>query len=148
MQTRKVKINWTQPRATGNRTGWARSCVALTQLRGARGLVGDYLMPGEQLLEVDTIIVEVKPMGAIDSGLEVARILRVTEDGLQLATFRIYQWRTELVSLREKIQELLEAPQEGYPERYPSECDQSIADGLPTHVLVEALRRRNITSMT
>lgn len=147
MQT-TAKINWTQPTASGHRTGWARTCLALTQIRGARGLVGDYLVPGEQLLELDTLVVEVRPTGALASSVEVARVLRVTEGGLQPATYRVYQWRTELVSLREKLQELLAVPPDGYPERYPSECDQTIADGLPTHVLIESLRRRGITHLT
>jgi hypothetical protein len=119
------------------RTGWARTCVALAGGKGARAIVGEYLTDGEQLLEPGTLIVEVYPDVTTRYQLEFARLWRVmpyseTIGELVQATSRLYNWRTEHVSLREKLAELLAADRDGadigdgteHEREYLTECER------------------------
>jgi len=113
----KLKVIWNRPQVLRH-TGWARTCIALAAGRGARAIVGEYLTEGELLIEEGTLIVEVSPWCSDGTHAEEVRILRVAPSDyapsyLIPATARTYRWRTEHVSLREKLAELLAADCEG-----------------------------------
>jgi hypothetical protein len=133
----KLKVKW-QRSYVANRTGWARTCIALAGGKGARAIVGEYLTEGEQLLERDVLVVSVSPGYDVDNTevVEVQRVVRSRIEPmvgtLEPATARVYMWRTEHVSLREKLAELLAADNDldavgdasSHEREYLTECER------------------------
>lgn len=133
----RLKVTWQRP-SVQSRTGWARTCVALAGGKGARAIVGEYLTEGEQLLERGVLVVSVSP-GYDCENTEVVEVQRVIRSRLEPmvgvlepATARVYMWRTEHVSLREKLAELLAADNDldavgdasSHEREYLTECER------------------------
>lgn len=122
-----VKINWEAEHASGNRKSWAKTVTGLTSGGGSKGLVGEYLREGEQLIPDGTIVIEVYATGSVKHGSQEVEIYRVTHDGLYETNGKRYDWKKQQVSFREYVAELLAEPLQS-PSESSSEVPQIAPD--------------------
>jgi hypothetical protein len=128
--------------------------MGLIDSSGSRGIIGEYLVEGENMVEADSLVIQVRPMGSASDPFEVVTILQVvgapkcfapTElapSGLRPATQHVYHWRTEHVSFRAKLAELLAAK-----EHSPLPDDLDPFPGIDSNILIQTLLNRGVTQL-
>ena len=130
------RITYQKKYASGKRGSWARTVEGLVDgKKFAHGIAGRYLNEDQETdIEDGTLIVEITHAGSVKNSEEIAALYRVQGSDLH-ALFWTYDWRKQQLSLRDKIQELLD---EGVEPKNPLD-DYSDED------LLAEVKRRGLT---
>jgi hypothetical protein len=104
-EPRTARVVWIQHVASGRRTSWAKTVVALDMnVRGVKAFAGEYLQSGvETDLRVGSFVLEVRPMDSVKHGWEAATLSRVMPDGELEKVVGDHDWRKAFLSFRDAV---------------------------------------------
>jgi hypothetical protein len=104
----RVVVRWFPVRASGGREGFAFRVLGVRE--GGSGVGGfdlQYIRGGENLLDVGTVVVVVKPLGTAKRPRQCADVCEVLEDGT-LSVHDSYDWWEESITLKSAVQRLMD----------------------------------------